>query len=384
MSESLLIEPARLTSEQEALLEPYRNYWKLVRNSTAPADRPAAERGVALAYEAAGLAPPERIVWCRSPIEIEQSRTATWHQLDPGPVVKSIVVDSVIRNVSQSIDDNVPVRVRVAAASGLEIEPQYFGASAALGHALNAEAAQVRLGGSARTKSFFAWLTRRPRAPFTPYPEFAQSRWLQHEVVGTLAKYAYLHNVCGVTAETSALQGLWQIATNAGAMVPHARICWLSERHDTLALDASGRLHSATGPAVKYPDGWSVYAWKGVTVPRWMIEHPDQIKPRLIERERNPIVRHCMIDIMTPQRYIALGAVERVADDKAGTLWRKQWGDWWNAWAAVEVINGTPEPDGSMKHYFLQVPAEIRTPTEAVAWTYGMSADRYAALKLRT
>ena len=74
----------------------------------------------------------------------------------------------------------------------------------------------------------------------------------------------------------------------------------------------------------------------------------------------------------------------RFADDRAGTLWRKQWGDWWNAWAAVEVVNGTPEPDGTMKHYFLQVPPEIRTPTEAVAWTYGMSAERYATLDRRT
>ena len=87
---------------------------------------------------------------------------------------------------------------------------------------------------------------------------------------------------------------------------------------------------------------------------------------------------------MAPELYIATGAVTRVGEDNAGCLWRKQWGDWWNAWAAVEVINGTPEPDGTRKHYFLQVPPDLRTPTEAVAWTYGMSPKRYASLNLRT
>ena len=64
----------------------------------------------------------------------------------------------------------------------------------------------------------------------------------------------------------------------------------------------------------------SFYSWKGVAVPRCMIEHPEQIKPRFIERERDPIIRHCMIDIMTPERYIASGAAMRFADDKVGTL----------------------------------------------------------------
>jgi len=37
-----------------------------------------------------------------------------------------------------------------------------------------------------------------------------------------------------------------------------------------------------------------------------------------------------------------------------------------------------------LKHYFLQVPATMRTPREAVAWTYGLSEQEYARLRLRT
>jgi len=90
-----------------------------------------------------------------------------------------------------------------------------------------------------------------------------------------------------------------------------------------------------------------------------------------------------MIEIVTPQRYVALGGARRVAEDETGILWRRTWlGS--DAWSAVEVINATPEPDGSHRHFFLQVPANLRTARDAVAWTYGMRGDAYANLVQRT
>lgn len=70
-----------------------------------------------------------------------------------------------------------------------------------------------------------------------------------------------------------------------------------------------------------------------------------------------------MIEIMTPQRYVALGGTVRVAEDETGILWRKAWlaSD---AWAAVEVINATPETNCTRKHFFLEVPANMRTAPE--------------------
>jgi hypothetical protein len=147
--------------------------------------------------------------------------------------------------------------------------------------------------------------------------------------------------------------------------------------------DARDRLHHAAGPALRFPDGWQVWAWKGVEVPRWVIEQKEDITLKAIDTETNVQVRRCMIEIMTPERYVAQGGAERIAEDETGILWRKTWlaAD---AWAAVEVINATPEPDGTRKHFFLQVPAHIRTAREAVAWSYGLSANGYANLVMRT
>lgn len=43
----------------------------------------------------------------------------------------------------------------------------------------------------------------------------------------------------------------------------------------------------------------------------------------------------------------------------------------------VKVINGTAEPDGSHREYYLEVPPDMDTAKEAVAWTYGLHPDDY-------
>jgi hypothetical protein len=164
-------------------------------------------------------------------------------------------------------------------------------------------------------------------------------------------------------------------------MLPHQHVCWLAERPTLIQQDSAGRLHAANGPAVSCADGWSAHAWKGVLVPRWIIEQPGFLSVRTIAAATDPQVRRCMIDIFTPQRFIAEGGAYRVSHDETGTLWRQRWR--WEAWAAVEVVNGTPEPDGGYKRYYLQVPPTMRSAREAVAWSYGLSEQRYRPL-LRT
>lgn len=46
----------------------------------------------------------------------------------------------------------------------------------------------------------------------------------------------------------------------------------------------------------------------------------------------------------------------------------------------VKVVNSTPEPDGSMKDYFLRVPPTVKTAREACAWTFGKSENDYAPM----
>lgn len=79
-----------------------------------------------------------------------------------------------------------------------------------------------------------------------------------------LSFYAYFREVEGLSQETEQITGLLDLAKSAGWYTPHAKVCWICERPNTLSLNQNGKLHSNDGqPALAYPDGWSVYANDG-------------------------------------------------------------------------------------------------------------------------
>jgi len=365
-----LIEIARLSDAQQTELAVYGERWAAVRGSTSPGDAAAAEAGVVKAYAAAGLPPPREIVWAGGPVEIAsawaRSRSAA------GDNVRALLIDLLCRKAEAGVDRAVGLAVRVALAGEPRLTrvPSFC---ATIEEAVLREGERVRPHLRARLASIFA---PRKRASLS----FASSSYALHSAP-SLGSLEYFHDVCGLVRQTQVLRGLWQIAKNASWIVPHQHVCWLAERPQIVRHDARGRLHCPDGPAVAYRDGWSAHAWKGVLVPRWIIERPDLVTVRTIAAAQDPQIRRCMIDVLTPERFIAGGGAYRVAADEAGVLWRQRWR--WEAWAAVEVVNGTQEPDGTYKRYYLQVPANMRSAREAVAWTYGLSEQRYK-LSVRT
>jgi hypothetical protein len=46
----------------------------------------------------------------------------------------------------------------------------------------------------------------------------------------------------------------------------------------------------------------------------------------------------------------------------------------------IEVVNSTPEPDGTRHHHWLRVPPSTTTCRAAVAWTFGLAPDAYAPM----
>jgi hypothetical protein len=362
-----------LTSEQTAALDRYRARWAAIRRSTERADRAAAEDGVRLAYQLAGLAPPTRFVWCESPVAL--ARFAGRASSADGLNVRSALVDRPRRAVAAAIRRRLGWRVRKMVESA--VNP----ADALVASATEAVMQAVP---NENLTLLSYWRDARPLSLRTLLGQSG----LRYDAAGQhdlafLGGYEYLRNVLFLRDETAPLLGLWQVARNAGWLQPHEHTCWVAERPRILQGDPLDRLHCASGPALQFGDGWSMWAWKGVEIPRRLIERPEVITLSSIDDEFNVQVRRCMIDIMTPARFVALGGAIRVAEDETGVLWRKFWLGY-DAWAAVEVINATPEADGTHQHFFLQVPPDLRTPREAVAWTYGLSTKAYSNLVVRT
>jgi hypothetical protein len=140
-----------------------------------------------------------------------------------------------------------------------------------------------------------------------------------------------------------------------------------------------GVLHNAAGPAVSWPRGERYWFWRGLRVPRPVVEEPDSLTVADVHREWNMEVRRVMLERMGFDRYVREAGGRVIAADDYGRLWRC------NALplereplAFVEVKNATREPDGSARRYFLRVPPTVSTPHDAVAWSFGLSASHYA------
>jgi hypothetical protein len=319
-------------------------------------------------------------VWCDGPLEIAH----LWGRASPGDNVganlKVALIDRVRRRVAAEVCRSVSAEVLITVAQAIA-SPGSDSLSGAVVEAVLSSAEAVRPPILTRIQQLFSWSTSLRNASGF-WLSFRDASVNQHEL-GWLGTYQFFRDVCGFWGETEPLGGLWLIAGNCGWMLPHENICWVADRHNILQSDARGRLHCATGPALQYPDGWSAYAWKGIQVPARLIKSPERITMAEIDCEPDIHLRRCMIERVTPERYVTMGGALPISEDETGVLWLKRW---WNgdAWAAVEVTNGTPEPDGTRKHYFLQVPPEMRTARAAVAWTYGLTERQYARLAIRT
>jgi hypothetical protein len=209
----------------------------------------------------------------------------------------------------------------------------------------------------------------------------------QH-IADQLVFYSYVHDVLGLTGLTARMSGVWELAQSAGWALPHRSICWVSERPGTLVRDDRGRLHSLAGPACTYPDGWEIHAVRGVCVPAYVVERPAEISIERIDGEDNVEVRRVMIEryrlgeeMSGAAAWIRDAGGERLDhDETCGTLWRRNVPDD-EPIVMVEVVNSTPEPDGSRKRYWLRVPSDMRTARDAVAWTFGLSGGEYDPLE---
>ena len=155
-------------------------------------------------------------------------------------------------------------------------------------------------------------------------------------------------------------------AIEGGFRVLHEEFCIVSDRPEILTMDDSNRPHNATGPSHRWRDGWTLYHWHGLRVPDdliFAIESPGLITVGDIERQTNAELRRMLIDRYGAARYVAdSGAIvvhELPADHPipglrtARVLRKDVPGD--EAIVYVDLLNSTPEPNGTVKRYMLRV-----------------------------
>jgi hypothetical protein len=184
------------------------------------------------------------------------------------------------------------------------------------------------------------------------------------------------------------VHGQQQAARSCGWWWAYSGFAVATERPVQLHRDPAGDLHSAAGPAISYPDGWGVWCWHGRRVDPWVIHEPTVDR---IAAEANIEQRRCAIESLGWDRFAREADLCPVATapDPGNPGQRIELFDvpdrlWGSRVRMALVTNGSAERDGTRRRYGLTTPAEIDDPVAAVAWTYNLTRDQYAALQRRT
>jgi len=124
---------------------------------------------------------------------------------------------------------------------------------------------------------------------------------------------------------------LWSIyrdTSKLSLIYPFEDVCFLSQKPVEINFDANKQLHAEGKPAIKYSDGFSVYALNDVRVPEWLaITRAEDLDPCRIKDLQNAQQRAEFVRKVGRER-IASKTIEKVLDDKTiflNTPIQKNW-----------------------------------------------------------
>ncbi len=368
-------------------------------------DRAAAEKGVQLAYAAAGLPAPKHILWFGSPfaaaVAVAILREPASFLFSPLPgaytaVARSLTAEltrhSLPGGVAESARHSLPTGDAVSIGFGgvelgLSVRPKVRTRPWAQARA----ALMAELGATGFARHWLA-TARRPWQQLVDLIATPLRTRLGAQFASEAGDFAGpcqqalldvifgQHDAAwlGAFEDTSTdLAGLALVARNAGWWWAFENVAVLSDRHVEVHRDNLGRLHNGDGPALSYPDGYGLHSWRGMPIPAEVAAELPHLTVQRIQDESNAEVRRVMLEHFGFDRYLRESGATRQHADEYGTLWRVDIpGD--EPLVMVEVINSTAEPDGSFRTYFLRVPPQTRTARGGVAWTFGLSEQEYA------
>ena len=177
----------------------------------------------------------------------------------------------------------------------------------------------------------------------------------------------------------AALDAYRAYAAACGVSYLYPGAAFISDRPDRILFDHMRRLHADDGPALRWRDGYGIYAWHGMRIPADLIDRRHEMTPKSITAIANAEHRRAAIEIYAhvhgPDKFVKDLGATIVSSDKCHGRPRRLYrlGD--QQW--VHVINGSKEPDGTRREFLLGVPGDVTTPHEAVAWSYGRPVGKY-------
>ena len=414
----------KLTPEQKARFSEFVEKWKKMGLSTDPADRPLAENAIKKCYRFAGLKEPKQIVWCDSPLsmcfthqvfnQLNEAEDTVWNSVRDS--VGNSVRDSVRNSVRHSVRDSVwnslefsvwrsvkdsvlgSVRdsakdsVRNSAEDSVKGSVRNIVWNSVLESVWNSVGASVRdsvrgsVGHSVEKSvgdsvAFNVRNSVRDSVRDSVLESVRDSVWKSVDASGYgqhdaswLAFFDYFREVCDLKEETEQVQGLAQGCMSHGWWIPCKEVCFVSERHNVCKLNKDEVIHCEDGPAIAYPDGFEVYAWNGVRIPKEWITDKNKLKASDILKHANIDQRSVGCQIIGWNKILKeLNAkeIDKDEDEKIGTLLECEIPE-------VGKRNFLQVLDPNTGEYVaLSVPSHCKTALEANAWTWNIEPELY-------
>ena len=129
--------------------------------------------------------------------------------------------------------------------------------------------------------------------------------------------YDYAKNI-GINFDNNKLDLFLNFNSQISFIIPYKGICFISEKPEKILWNENKFLHSDKDMAVKYPDGYGMWMFRGVKVNQQIIQFPESLKIKQIEKEKNLEVQRIMIERMGYDKFFEQSDADILDRDNLG------------------------------------------------------------------
>ncbi|MBD1934530.1 MULTISPECIES: DUF6745 domain-containing protein [Cyanophyceae] len=336
----------KLTPEKEALIPVYREKWRKIALSTEPIDKEKAAKAIKKAYAFIGLSQPE-VIFYSSPY----SGFRYLQQL---------------KGFSDWIGEQMRAELTTKLCSELRNKLQNQCGQVWMQLERHLESRQFitlcsQLENQLRNQFGSSWITR---------------LYIQSEV---WSFHGSRFDFCISALNCAYPRREWEVfkllVKDCGWILLDDKICLVCDRPRVLSFDNQQRLHGEGAPAIQFADGYSLYAYHGVTLPKkYGTDHPHHWQASWLLEENNAELRRVLIQGIGYDRIAhELGAIELDSYQEYTLLKIDTDID-------IEPIYLLKMTCPSTKFiHVLRVPPDVVSAREAIRWVnWGISPEEFA------
>jgi hypothetical protein len=172
------------------------------------------------------------------------------------------------------------------------------------------------------------------------------------------------------------------IIASCNMVLWHENVAVIVDRPEVIKFDDGDpqMLHCEDGPAIRYRDGWTGYAWHGTQIPKEWIEDKENLDPSIALTWENIEQRRCAAEIIGWHNVLEklnVTVIDEDGDPEIGKLVEVELPD-------IGVNRFLQVRCGTGRTFALPVPPDMESALEAQAWTWDVPLEEFQAPEIRT